>query len=52
MRYADMTTRFAFILILLIAGFFALDYYVLHLDAALFLARKGFELINYMAFWR
>ena len=47
-----MTTRLALILAVLILGFFVLDYYVLHLDAALFLARKGFELINYMAFWR
>ena len=47
-----MTTRLALILAILILGFFVLDYYVLHLDAALFLVRKGFELINYMAFWR
>jgi len=36
----------------LIAGFFLLDHFVLHLDAALFLARKGLLALDYLAFWR
>lgn len=52
-RYtADMTTRLAIIIALLIAGFFVLDHYVLHLNAGVFLAKKGIELINYIAIWR
>lgn len=47
-----MTTKLTLILALLIAGFFALDHYVLHLNAAVFLAKKGIELINYIAIWR
>jgi len=47
-----MTTRLAFIIAALIIGFFALDHYVLHLNAGLFLGKKGLELIEYMAFWR
>lgn len=47
-----MTTRIALILALLIAGFFVLDHYVLHLDAAVILAKKGIELIGIIAFWR
>jgi len=47
-----MTTRLSLILALLIVGFFVLDHYVLHLDAGVFLAKKGIELINYIAIWR
>lgn len=47
-----MTTKLALILMLLILGFFALDHYVLHLNAAVFLGKKGVELINYLAIWR
>ncbi|MBU2993474.1 hypothetical protein Q4555_00210 [Octadecabacter sp. 1_MG-2023] len=47
-----MTTKLSIILILLIVGFFVLDHYVLHLDAGVFLAKKGIELINYLAIWR
>lgn len=47
-----MTTRIAIILFLVVAGFFFLDAYVLHLDALVFLAKKGVALINYLAIWR
>ncbi|MGJ8610968.1 MAG: hypothetical protein ACSHWY_07735 [Octadecabacter sp.] len=47
-----MTTRLSIILILLIAAFFALDHYVLHLNAAVFLGKKAIWLINYLAIWR
>ncbi|WP_196778357.1 hypothetical protein [Thalassorhabdomicrobium marinisediminis] len=47
-----MTTRLALILILLIAGFFVLDHYVLGLNADVFLGKKALDLINYLAFWR
>ena len=47
-----MTNGLALALILLIAGFFALDHWVLHLDAPLFLARRGLDLIEWVAFWR
>lgn len=47
-----MTTRLALILAFLIIGFFVLDAYVLHRDAGVFLAKKGLELITYIAFWR
>ncbi len=47
-----MTTRIAIILFLLIAGFFALDHYVLHLNAGVFLAKKMIDLMNYIAIWR
>jgi hypothetical protein len=50
--YTSMTTRLALILLAFIIGFFVLDAYVLHLNAGLFLAKKGMELINYMAIWR
>ncbi|MDB2369130.1 hypothetical protein N9V68_00895 [Octadecabacter sp.] len=47
-----MTTKLTIILAALIAGFFVLDAYVLHLNAFVFLAKKGVVLINYIAFWR
>ncbi|MFQ6553374.1 hypothetical protein AAD018_013635 [Aestuariibius insulae] len=47
-----MTNSIAIGLLLVIAGFFALDYYVLELDAPIFLGKKAFELIEYLAFWR
>ncbi len=47
-----MTTKLTIILALLIAGFFVLDHYVLHLNAFVFLAKKGIDLINYVAIWR
>ncbi len=47
-----MTNSIAIGLFLLIVGFFTLDHYVLELDAPLFLGRKAFELIEYLAFWR
>ena len=47
-----MTTQLAIIFAILIAGFFMLDHYVLHLNAGIFLAKKGVDLINYIAFWR
>lgn len=47
-----MTTKIAIYLALAIAAFFALDHYVLHLNAGVFLAKRGLELINYLAIWR
>ena len=47
-----MSDRFAIFLVAVIAGFLALDHYVLHLDSALFLARKSVELIEGVAVWR
>lgn len=48
----DMTNRIAIGLFILIVGFFVLDHFVLHLDAATFLMRELVDLINAMAFWR
>ena len=47
-----MTNGLAIALVLLIAGFFLIDHFLLHLDAPLFLARKGLELLDWLAFWR
>ena len=47
-----MTNRIAIGLVVAIAGFFALDTFVLHLDAAPFLMRKLIDLIDTLAFWR
>lgn len=47
-----MTNTLALILATLIIGFFALDYFVLHLDAGPVLLRKIIELIQILAFWR
>ena len=47
-----MTNGLALFLLAAVAGFLVLDYYVLHLDAALFVARKGVDLIGWVAFWR
>jgi hypothetical protein len=49
---ASVTTKIAFILVGLILGFFLLDFFVLHLDAPLFLARKLLQLVEWLAFWR
>jgi hypothetical protein len=47
-----MTNALALVLIGLVAGFFLLDHFVLHIDAALFLGRRGLDLIEWLAFWR
>lgn len=47
-----MTNTIAIWLALLIVGFFALDYFVLHLDAATIALRKVIDLIGVIAFWR
>ncbi|MFQ6548277.1 hypothetical protein AADZ90_009985 [Aestuariibius sp. 2305UL40-4] len=47
-----MTNRIAIWLLLLIAGFFVLDHYVLQLDAAVYLGRRALDLIEWLAFWR
>jgi hypothetical protein len=49
---AAMTNTLAFWIIACIFGFFLLDHFILHLGAPLFLARKGLDLIEYLAFWR
>ncbi len=47
-----MTNALAIGIFVAIAGFFLLDHFVLHLGAPLFLARKGMDLIEWLAFWR
>jgi hypothetical protein len=47
-----MTNQIALGLAIVIVGFFALDHFVLHLDAATVVMRKIVGLINMMAFWR
>ena len=47
-----MTNSIAIGLVLTIVGFFLLDHFVLHLDAATFLLRKLIALIDTLAFWR
>ena len=47
-----MTNALAISLLIFIAAFFALDHYVLHLDAPIFLARKFYDLLQWVAFWR
>lgn len=47
-----MTNTLAIWLALLIVGFFALDHFVLHLDAATIVLRKIVDLIGILAFWR
>ncbi len=47
-----MTNTIAFWLAAAILGFLALDYFVLDLQAPVYLGRKLLELIEYIAFWR
>ena len=47
-----MTNRIALAIVLLIAAFFVADALVLHLGAALFLARQFADFVAYLAFWR
>ncbi|MCB5198279.1 hypothetical protein LGQ03_03405 [Loktanella sp. TSTF-M6] len=47
-----MTNAVAIGILIAIAAFFALDHYVLHWEAPLFLARKFVELLQWLAFWR
>ncbi len=47
-----MTNRIAICLVLCIAGFFALDHYVLHLNARVMVMRGLIDAIGYLAFWR
>ncbi len=49
---ACMTNALALWLIALIVAFFALDYLVLQWDTPLFLARKFYDLLQWVAFWR
>ena len=46
-----MTNRLALFLALLVVAFFALDRFVLHWNAPLFLARKIADLSDWLAFW-
>ena len=47
-----MTNALAIGLLIAIAAFFALDHFVLHLGAPLFLARRFYDLLQWVAFWR
>ncbi len=47
-----MTNRIAIALLVLIVAFFLADHFVLHLGAALFLARQLALFVEYLAFWR
>ena len=46
-----MTTRIAFVLMLLVAGLIALDAYM-GWGGGLVAARHGLDLVNALAFWR
>ncbi len=47
-----MTNRIAVALVLIVAAFFIADHFLLHLGAALFLARQFAQFVEYLAFWR
>ena len=47
-----MTNTIAICLGLVILGFLALDYLVLHWDVPVFLGRKLMDSVEYLAFWR
>ncbi|EPX86314.1 hypothetical protein ruthe_01128 [Rubellimicrobium thermophilum DSM 16684] len=47
-----MTNRLAIAILIVLALFFALDHWLLHWGAPLFLARQGLRLIEWLAFWR
>ena len=47
-----MTGKITIFLALLIAIFFVLDHYVLHLNAAVFLGKRMIRMIEYLAIWR
>ena len=47
-----MSNGLALFLATALVAFFLLDAFVLHMDAGLFLARKGLDLIQWAAFWR
>lgn len=47
-----MTNALAIGLVTFIAAFFALDFFVLDLDAPLFLARKFYDMLEWLAVWR
>lgn len=47
-----MTNQIAVALILLIIALFALDYFVLHMDLHIQVARGFDDFIEYLAFWR
>ena len=47
-----MTNRIAVALVLMVAAFFLADHFLLHLGAALFLARQFVQFVEYLAFWR
>ena len=47
-----MTNRLALGLLIVVAGFLALDAWALRWETSLFLARQGLDLIEWLAFWR
>jgi len=47
-----MTNTLAIWLTALVLGLLALDYALADFGASLFLARKGLELLEWLAFWR
>jgi len=46
-----LTNKLALFLALMVLAFFALDHFVLHWGAPLFLARKVAQLSDWIAFW-
>ncbi len=46
-----LTDKLAIFLALVVIGFFALDHFVLHLGAPLFLAKEFADLTWWVAFW-
>lgn len=47
-----MTNKIAIAVVVAVVGFFVLDAAWFHLGAGLFVARKGAEFIEHLAFWR
>lgn len=47
-----MTNRIVFVIAALIAAFFLVDAFFLHVGVGLFLARRFANLVEYLAFWR
>jgi hypothetical protein len=47
-----MTNPIALVLLILVLGSFAVDWLYFGLEGSLFLARRLYALIEYLAFWR
>ena len=47
-----MTNTLAFWLVVIILALIGLDYLLFESDGAIFLGRKGIDLLQWLAFWR